>query len=61
LKSKTCAEVAAATKMMFLLLGAPKILQHDRGGEFCGKLMQEMIANEFPEIKVNFRICYAML
>jgi hypothetical protein len=53
LKSKTCAEVAEATKLMFLLLGAPKILQHDRGGEFCGKVMQDMIARDFPDTKVK--------
>jgi hypothetical protein len=29
LKSKTCAEVAEATKLMFLLIGTPKILQHE--------------------------------
>jgi hypothetical protein len=52
LKTKTCAEVASATKLMFLLFGAPKILQHDRGGEFCGKVMQELITRDFPDTKV---------
>ena len=28
--------------------------QHDRGGEFYGKVMQEMIGRDFPETKVNF-------
>uniref|UniRef100_A0A914XJJ4 Integrase catalytic domain-containing protein n=1 Tax=Plectus sambesii TaxID=2011161 RepID=A0A914XJJ4_9BILA len=52
LKSKCCEEVSAAVRQMFYLYGVPQILQHDRGGEFVGHQMKDMMAREFSQCKV---------
>ncbi len=46
LKTKTCFEVTQATRIMLYQYGACKYLQHDRGGEFTGREMREMLAKE---------------
>lgn len=53
LTSKRCEEVAAAVKHMFHIYGVPQVLQHDRGMEFCGNHMKNMMAEVFPQCKVR--------
>lgn len=53
LTSKRCKEVADTVRQMFFLYGVPQILQHDRGGEFVGKEMKEMLEKDFPACKVR--------
>ena len=51
LKGKLCEEVIAAVRQMFFLYGIPQILQHDRGMEFCGRLMKECSRRNFLSAK----------
>ena len=58
LKSKRAAEVAYQLTDMFLLLGAPHILQSDNGREFTANIITELKL-PWPELKlVNGRPCH---
>lgn len=56
LRTKQCVEVAAAVREVFYLYGPSSILQHDRGLEFMGRQMREMIAADFPTVKVSNKL-----